>query len=242
MKRNNHILSVLAIGLAALASTIGIKAQTAENYLTCEGATIDRDEVKNVDVALVNAVDFTAFQCDITIPATLKFVATNGKYIIRSERMGYSHVIEENLIDQSHLRVLVYSTTNAVFDNFSQSLFSYAVAAVNPEESSNSQTDITNIIFSQIDNSGENPMCVEHKFADLAINTAVSGIASPSVSKMQIYASGRSIIVISPSDTVLNLTNTASITVPLNVKTGKNAFSVPQPGVYIVGQTKLIVK
>lgn len=223
----------------AFCSLIGASAQS--NYLQCAGTTVDRDEQTTVDIALKNDVDFTAFQCDINIPETVRFVDNEG-IIKASPRLAESHRIIEKKLNDNTLRVIVYSTDNSAFSNDTETLFSYAISAINPDEDSSSQTRISNIVFSQLDNSADTPNCVEHIFDDLTFNTTVSGIDAVNITELKIYASGMHIIVLSPSDTTLQFTTVAGITSTLNVKAGKNIFDVTEPGMYIVGTEKVLVQ
>lgn len=223
----------------AFCSLIGASAQS--NYLQCAGTTVDRDEQTTVDIALKNDVDFTAFQCDINIPETVRFVDNEG-IIKASPRLAESHRIIEKKLNDNTLRVIVYSTDNSAFSNDTETLFSYAISAVDPNEDSSSQTRISNIVFSQLDNSADTPNCVEHIFDDLTFNTTVSGIDAVNITELKIYASGMHIIVLSPSDTTLQFTTVAGITSTLNVKAGKNIFDVTEPGMYIVGTEKVLVQ
>lgn len=223
----------------AFCSLIGASAQS--NYLQCAGTTVDRDEQTTVDIALKNDVDFTAFQCDINIPETVRFVDNEG-IIKASPRLAESHRIIEKKLNDNTLRVIVYSTDNSAFSNDTETLFSYAISAVDPNEDSSSQTRISNIVFSQLDNSADTPNCVEHIFDDLTFNTTVSGIDAVNITELKIYASGMHIIVLSPSDTTLQFTTVAGITSTLNVKAGKNIFDVTEPGMHIVGTEKVLVQ
>ena len=138
--------------------------------------------------------------------------------------------------------MIVYSTDNSAFSNDTETLFSYAISAVDPNEDSSSQTRISNIVFSQIDDNADALKCIEHIFSDLTFNTSVSGIDAVNITELKIYASGMHIIVLSPSDTTLQFTTVAGITSTLNVKAGKNIFDVTEPGMYIVGTEKVLVQ
>ena len=235
-----NINSRLGISLVvAICSLWSANAQT--NSLQCAGTTVSRDEVQTVDIALKNDVDFTAFQCDITIPQTVSFVNQDG-IIKASARFAETHKIVETKISDNTLRLIVYSTDNSTFGNDTETLFSYAISAINPDEDSSSQTRISNIVFSQLDNSADTPNCVEHIFDDLTFNTTVSGIDAVNITELKIYASGMHIIVLSPSDTTLQFAAVAGITSTLNVKAGKNIFDVTEPGMYIVGTEKVLVQ
>ena len=246
-----NINSRLGISLVvAICSLWDANAQT--NSLQCAGTTVSRDEVQTVDIALKNDVDFTAFQCDITIPQTVSFVNQDG-IIKPSARFAETHKIVETKINDNTLRLIVYSTDNSTFGNDTETLFSYAISAINPDEDSSSQTRISNIVFSQIDDNADAlkciehifsdlPNCVEHIFDDLTFNTSVSGIDAVNITELKIYASGMHIIVLSPSDTTLQFTTVAGITSTLNVKAGKNIFDVTEPGMYIVGTEKVLVQ
>ena len=223
----------------AFCSLIGASAQS--NYLQCAGTTVDRDKQTTVDIALKNDVDFTAFQCDINIPETVRFVDNEG-IIKASPRLAESHRIIEKKLNDNTLRVIVYSTDNSAFSNDTETLFSYAISAVDPNEDSSSQTRISNIVFSQIDDNADALKCIEHIFSDLTFNTSVSGIDAVNITELKIYASGMHIIVLSPSDTTLQFTTVAGITSTLNVKAGKNIFDVTEPGMYIVGTEKVLVQ
>ena len=223
----------------AFCSLIGASAQS--NYLQCAGTTVDRDEQTTVDIALKNDVDFTAFQCDINIPETVRFVDNEG-IIKASPRLAESLRIIEKKLNVNTLRVIVYSTDNSAFSNDTETLFSYAISAVDPNEDSSSQTRISNIVFSQIDDNADALKCIEYIFSDLTFNTSVSGIDAVNITELKIYASGMHIIVLSPSDTTLQFTTVAGITSTLNVKAGKNIFDVTEPGMYIVGTEKVLVQ
>ncbi len=235
-----NINSRLGISLVvAICSLCSANAQT--NSLQCAGTTVSRDEVQTVDIALKNDVDFTAFQCDINIPETVRFVDNEG-IIKASPRLAESHRIIEKKLNDNTLRVIVYSTDNSAFSNDTETLFSYAISAVDPNEDSSSQTRISNIVFSQIDDNADALKCIEHIFSDLTFNTSVSGIDAVNITELKIYASGMHIIVLSPSDTTLQFTTVAGITSTLNVKAGKNIFDVTEPGMYIVGTEKVLVQ
>ena len=235
-----NINSRLGISLVvAICSLWSANAQT--NSLQCAGTTVDRDEQTTVDIALKNDVDFTAFQCDINIPETVRFVDNEG-IIKASPRLAESHQIIEKKLNDNTLRVIVYSTDNSAFSNDTETLFSYAISAVDPNEDSSSQTRISNIVFSQIDDNADALKCIEHIFSDLTFNTSVSGIDAVNITELKIYASGMHIIVLSPSDTTLQFTTVAGITSTLNVKAGKNIFDVTEPGMYIVGTEKVLVQ
>ena len=223
----------------AFCSLIGASAQS--NYLQCAGTTVDRDEQTTVDIALKNDVDFTAFQCDINIPETVRFVDNEG-IIKASPRLAESHRIIEKKLNDNTLRVRGDSTDNSAFSNDTETLFSYAISAVDPNEDSSSQTRISNIVFSQIDDNADALKCIEYIFSDLTFNTSVSGIDAVNITELKIYASGMHIIVLSPSDTTLQFTTVAGITSTLNVKAGKNIFDVTEPGMYIVGTEKVLVQ
>lgn len=236
------LLSSLIITAFAFATTAApAMAQDTRNYLQCGNITILRGEHKTVDVALVNDVKFSAFQCDITIPTDGKYIDTDGKIVIPSSRFTASHQIVEKRLADNKIRVIAYATDNAAFGDDSSSLFSFAITAQNPELESDSETTISNIIFSQVDDSEAETNCIEHRFKDLSFSTTFTGIDAPSTDATRIYTAGLSIIVISPSDATLPLTNAAGVVTRLNVKAGKNTFEVPEPGVYIVGKTKVVV-
>lgn len=235
-----NINSRLGISLVvAICSLWSANAQT--NSLQCAGTTVSRDEQTTVDIALKNDVDFTAFQCDINIPETVRFVDNQG-IIKASPRLAESHQIIEKKLNDNTLRVIVYSTDNSAFSNDTETLFSYAISAVDPNEDSSSQTRISNIVFSQIDDNADALKCIEYIFSDLTFNTSVSGIDAVNITELKIYASGMHIIVLSPSDTTLQFTTVAGITSTLNVKAGKNIFDVTEPGMYIVGTEKVLVQ
>ena len=196
----------------AFCSLIGASAQS--NYLQCAGTTVDRDEQTTVDIALKNDVDFTAFQCDINIPETVRFVDNEG-IIKASPRLAESHRIIEKKLNDNTLRVIVYSTDNSAFSNDTETLFSDNADALK---------------------------CIEHIFSDLTFNTSVSGIDAVNITELKIYASGMHIIVLSPSDTTLQFTTVAGITSTLNVKAGKNIFDVTEAGKDTVGTEKVLVQ
>lgn len=215
--------------------------QTSTSHLQCGDIVVVRGEHTDVNIALVNAVDFSAFQCDITIPADSKFITTDGKTISASPRFTDSHCIIEKPIADNKVRVIAYSTANASFSNDSQALFSYKITGLSPEQESNGVITVDNIIFSQVDSNDGSTNCIEHHFADLAINTTFTGIDAPTINGMKIYASGLHIIVLSPVDTTLQLTTAAGITTKLTVNAGKNVYDAAEPGIYIVGKTKVAV-
>ena len=121
-----NINSRLGISLVvAICSLWSANAQT--NSLKCAGTTVSRDEVQTVDIALKNDVDFTAFQCDINIPETVRFVDNEG-IIKASPRLAESHRIIEKKLNDNTLRVIVYSTDNSAFSNDTETLCEQALA------------------------------------------------------------------------------------------------------------------
>jgi len=241
MKHNiKRILPLAALAFSLACSNAA--AQNEGNRLQCDNVVVERDEQKSINIALVNDVDFTAFQCDITIPSDGKFVETDGKIISGSSRLSKTHQIVEKRLADNKLRFIVYSAYNTPFNNDVPTLFSYAISAQNPGVESQGETTISNIVFSQVNNNGNEAECIEHKFSDLSISTSFTGINAPATNSMKIFAENMQIIILSPTNTTLQLTNTAGITTTLTVKAGKNVFNVSEPGVYIVGKDKVIVK
>ncbi len=231
--------------LLAFAAIIGsglASAQNAGNSLSHLGTTINQDENKEITIALNNTVSFTAFQCDITIPETVQFVTNNDKVITGSSRMLETHKIIEKILDNNTVRILVYSTDNTDFNNESDGLFSFTVAAKEPTQDSVAYTVISNIVFSHVENNDAETYCVEYAFDDLTFGTFVSSIDAASIEQLEIYASGKNIIILSPKNTTLQFTNVAGQTMPLEVSAGKNIFPVEVPGVYLVNDTKLIIQ
>ncbi len=238
MKTLKYILLICA---AWLCNGI-VSAQDAGNSLSHQSTTINQDENKEITIALNNNVSFTAFQCDITIPETVQFVTNNEKVITGSSRMHETHKIIEQHLNSNTLRLLVYSTDNAEFNNETDGIFSFTLAAKEPTQDSEAYTTITNIIFSHVESNDAETECVEYTFNDLTFGTFVSSINAASISKLEIYASGKNIIILSPINTTLQFTNVAGQTTPLEVSAGKNIFPVEVPGVYLVNDTKLIIQ
>lgn len=236
-KLSSIIITALATAMPFTPAT----AQDSSNHLQCGNVTVVRGEHKTVDISLVNNVKFSAFQCDITIPSDGKYIDNDGKIVTPSSRFADTHQIVEKRLGDNKIRVIAYATDNAPFNDDTSTLFSFTITAQNPNQVSNNETTISNIIFSQVDNTDSEPNCIEHKFNDLSFSTTFTGIDAPSIGETRIYAAGLNIIVISPIETTMTLTNAAGIATQLKVKAGKNTFNVPEPGVYIVGNTKVAV-
>ena len=235
-----NIISATIITLACAEAL----AQSENRLVVYQDQFIVEDKSKDVTIDIVNNVDFTAFQLDINIPDYIHFVANaDGKYITRGSRLTDSHVVTEKLINDLLLRVIVYSTANDAFASGPGNLFIYSVAANNSELDSEGNTIVNNIIFSQVDTSDPDGVnCLEYKFDDYTISSAVTSVEQVAADSLTIYAEGSNIIVLSPTSTTLQLTNVAGITTPLAVKAGKNVFPMNTPGVYIVNDTKVVVE
>lgn len=248
MTTRQYITSAV-VALAA-AFSFGATAQTTET-VSFVSSDITLDYYRNYVGIYFNpntGMEITAFQCDITIPESEHFLADdNGKYITGGSRLTATHVIEEQLLSDHTLRVIIYSTDNAVFTTESTALFSYTIesdkASTGETVEETITTNVTNILMTELtagdDNTAEIVELVNKDYDFTNIMTSVGEITAD---KLIIYAQGSDLIVISPKADTLQMVNAGGVTTPIAVSAGRNVFNIDVPGVYIVNSTKVIIE
>src|SRR5574344_228868 len=100
--------------------TLSWLSSFADSYLSTDDLTMKPGETKAVTVSLHNSVDVCAYQCDILLPAGFSFATTtNGSgaavYATATSRKETSHSIMSSIQKNGALRIVEFSSANAVF-------------------------------------------------------------------------------------------------------------------------------
>lgn len=195
-----------------------------------EDFNIAAGETRTVTIALDNSIDYTAFQLDMMLPDGL--TASNFRLTNRAA----SHVLDANTMADGSLRVLCYSAELATIDGSEGALLTFDVTAVGNVEGA------INVDGIEMVTADCQTMMLDTFSMNVNAVSAVNEIAAAT----RIYSDGHDIIVESPVDQVLTVSDIAGRAQQVKVNAGHNVIANPGNGVYVVvarGKTaKLMLK
>lgn len=200
--------------------------------MTGKAISLAKGETQTVSIDLDNCMDYTGFQLDVKLPAGL----TASNFAL-TDRDG-SHTLAVNELSNGTIRVLCYSPALRTINGNSGTVLTFDVTA-------------TDYIDGLIDVNGielVTPACQTFILDGFAISvnspSAVSDLYEGKA--VLIYAEGRDVIVESPVQQLVGISDLAGRMRHVNVVAGRNVISTGGNGVYIViadGQaTKLMLK
>lgn len=198
--------------------------------------SINAGETKDIEICMANSIAYNAFQCDIYLPEGLSFYEEDGEYIVDlTSRKSRTHTIAANIQPDGALRVVAFSSKNTSFSGNDGALMILPIVASESMPEGALEMSIKAISF-VYDN-------VEYDFPECtaAINAA-SGASLTKADGMSIYAEGNVLHIDSPRACTVPMTTVDGRTTVLQVAEGSNTFTVGEPGLYIVGRTKVAIK
>ena len=201
------------------------------DLMSGEGCNMSFGETRTVTIALDNAMNYTAFQLNIQLPDCL----TASNYRL-TDRAG-SHALTSNMTADGKQRLLCYSPTLSVIDGHEGALLTFDVTATG---------DICGDIM--IDGIEMVTAACQTVYLDgFAIemnNTATS--LKEIAGELRIYTDGENIIIDSPVDQRMIVSDVAGHSYSVEVTAGHNVFPARTSGVVIVSNgektSKLMLK
>ena len=195
-----------------------------------EDFNIAAGETRTVTIALDNSIDYTAFQLDMMLPDGL--TASNFRLTDRAA----SHVLDANTMADGSMRVMCYSAELATIDGSEGALLTFDVTAVGNVEGA---IDVDGIEMVTAD-------CQTMMLDNFSMNVNAVSAVNEIAAATRIYSDGHDIIVESPVDQVLTVSDMAGRAQQVKVNAGYNVIPNPGNGFYVVaarGKTaKLMLK
>ena len=211
---------VVNIILSASVQAAPIRYEGAEGVLSMNDVIIAQGETTGIEVSLDNAVPYTAFQMDVTLPEGL--TANN---ITLSNRISSTHSLMWRMQEDNTLRVVVFAPDNSTIADNRGALFTIDVTAGSAFEGGHIVAD--NTIFTARD--------LTMHYLDgaeaAAINPAgVDGIYTAD----RIYTIGRTLVIESTCNQAAYITTTGGVMRAVELQAGRNEIAMLQQGLYIV--------
>jgi hypothetical protein len=195
-----------------------------------EDFNIAAGQTRTVTIALDNMLDYTAFQLDMLLPDGL--TASNFRLTGRAS----SHVLDANMMADGRLRLMCYSTELATIDGNEGALLTFDVTAAGNVEGA---IDVDDIEMVTAD-------CQTVTLDAFSMNVNAVSAVNEIAAATSIYSDGHDIIVETPVDQVLTVSDMAGRAQQVKVNAGHNVIPNPGNGVYVVvarGKTaKLMLK
>ena len=184
-----------------------------------EDFNIAAGETRTVTIALDNTLNYTAFQFDMMLPDGL--TASNFRLTSRAA----SHVLDSNIQPDGSVRLMCYSTELATIDGSEGALLTFDVTAIGNVEG-NITVDGIEMVTADFQT-----LFLDNFAMNVNGVTAVNEIAAAT----RIYSDGHDIIVESPVDQVVTVSDIAGRAQQVKVIAGYNVIPNPGDGIYVVG-------
>ena len=184
-----------------------------------EDFNIAAGETRTVTIALDNTLNYTAFQFDMMLPDGL--TASNFRLTSRAA----SHVLDSNIQPDGSVRLMCYSTELATIDGSEGALLTFDVTAIGNVEG-NITVDGIEMVTADFQT-----LFLDNFAMNVNGVTAVNEIAAATC----IYSDGHDIIVESPVDQVVTVSDIAGRAQQVKVIAGYNVIPNPGDGIYVVG-------
>ena len=201
-------------------------------------------EEMEVTVKFDNIEPFTSFYSEIILPEGIKFVDEDGEYFIDLDpsRKHRSHTSACKLQPDGRLRVMAYSSTNALFKGNSGALFTFYIKA--DDTFDNTVPSAIRLENNYVCNRNE-----EDKFTDYDINDCEASINfSTGVSSLEnegwnVYVTeGNVLNVEAPEACAEYLVAVDGTSRRIELKEGLNIFAGIAPGLYFLHGVKFVIR
>lgn len=189
-----------------------------DNMLRLDDLSIKPGEERTLNIVLDHAGDYSALQCDITLPQGLTIVGS----AVRGQ-----HVKETcNMDDNQTLRTVVYSMKNRYFDEDGKAVMTITVRA-DAALSSESQIVLNNVVLADNDNVGW------HAADYVARVNNTSGVEDLNAMADRVWLEGRVLCIEALNDGVAHLAAINGAVTSLQLAAGVNRFEMGS-GFYVV--------
>ena len=199
-----------------------------DDSMSADDIQLEVGETRTVSIALDNAIAYTAFQLDLQLPDGLS--ADNFRL---TSRAG-SHVLGSNMQADGTQRVMCYSPMLAVIDGQDGALLTFDVTA-------------TSQVTGEINVDGIELVSAACQTVYLnAFNIGVTSSGATALDEinggLRIYADGHDIIVESPVDQRVIISDVAGHSYSVDVTAGRNVIPARVSGVVVVAAGEKTVK
>ena len=180
----------------------------------------------NVSIALDNAADYTAFQLDLHLPAGMtaeNFTLTDG---------SSSHTLDVNLLDNGKTRLLCYAPTLQALSGNGETLLTFDVTY---DAVANRDIVVDGIEMVTTDCQTVNLNAFTIKLDNI---TSVDELKA----NARIYSDGQNIVVESPVDVTVNVSDLLGRTTLVKAKAGRTVIPTDGNGIYIVNAGGAVAK
>ena len=184
------------------------------------------DNRRCVSITLDNAADYTAFQFDLQLPAGMtaeNFSLTDGTV---------SHTLDANELDNGKTRLLCYTPTLQPLSGNEETLLTFDVTTGN-NTCGDIIVDGIEMVTKTYQTVNLDPFVIKTNDA-----TAINELKATA----HIYSDGQNIIVESPIEVMVNVSDLIGRTITVKAKAGRTVIPLSGNGIYIVNAAGTIAK
>jgi hypothetical protein len=202
--------------------------------------SIKAGETKEVTVNMTNDNEYTAMQFDLYLPAGVNLVKKNGEYSIGlTDRLGHTHFAKAKMQKDGAVRIVAYSIVNSPIAGNDGAMFKLTLQA---DKSANVGYTFASIKNCRLSTVQAKECVAPDEETGVSINGENTGLDDNSINELKIYATGHVLHIDSPAETKVAMVATDGKYILLQVKEGKNTYDIEVPGIYIVGNKKVVIK
>lgn len=174
-----------------------------------------------------NRIPISALQFDIMVSS-----GTELQDVRLSDNVTTGHLVKWSKIQDDQYRVIVFSLSNAVFNDQERSIVEFELSCGDTASGilvTNAYATSSNV--------------VEYLLSPCS-NTlpGTNSIVSIGYNNLYIYLEGRTLHIHAPKAMQVSLSRISGVANILNLQAGNNEYLLTQPGVYILGNHKVLVK
>ena len=222
----------------------GVEFPTREgDKMSVADIKIQAGEEAEVLVSFDNIDPFTSFFAEIVLPEGLDFIDEDGEYFIDldTKRKHRSHTSACKLQPDGRLRVMAYSSTNALFKGNTGGLFTFYVKASENFDSTKPTKILleNNYICNRNEEGTYTDYDVNNCESNVNLTVAVDEVAGKN---WKIYSeSGSKLVIVAPEEDDIDIVAIDGISRQIHICDGINRIDMT-PGFYIVRGHKVIVR
>ena len=191
-----------------------------DDAMSSEGIRLNAGESRTVHIALDNAIDYTAFQFDLSLPQGL--TASNFRLTNRAS----SHALDMNTLDNGKQRVMCFSPQLASITGHEGAVLAFDVTAVNPVNGDIMVDDIEMVTAAC--------QTVYLDSFNIGVNNGQATSVNDINEGLRIYADGHDIIVESPVSQRVTISDISGRSRSIQVNAGRNVIPTNTTGTLVV--------
>jgi hypothetical protein len=191
-----------------------------DDAMSSEGIRLNAGESRTVHIALDNAIDYTAFQFDLSLPQGL--TASNFRLTNRAS----SHALDMNTLDNGKQRVMCFSPQLASITGHEGAVLAFDVTTVNPVNGDIMVDDIEMVTTAC--------QTVYLDSFNIGVNNGQATSVNDINEGLRIYADGHDIIVESPVSQRVTISDISGRSRSVQVNAGRNVIPTNTTGTLVV--------